>query len=56
MGFFAFALAIALGIVLAKIVIPLPGGAEFSLGTSGGPLIAGLILGHFGMQEKSASM
>lgn len=33
MGFFPFALAIALGIVLAKIVIPLPGGAEFSLGT-----------------------
>lgn len=48
MGFFPFAMAIALGIVLAKIVIPLPGGAEFSLGTSGGPLIAGLILGHFG--------
>lgn len=48
MGFFPFALAIALGIILAKIVIPLPGGAEFSLGTSGGPLIAGLILGHFG--------
>ena len=52
MGFFAFALAIALGIVLAKIVIPLPGGAEFSLGTSGGPLIAGLILGHFGHAGK----
>lgn len=32
MGFFPFALAIALGIVLAKIVIPLPGGAQFSLG------------------------
>ena len=48
MGFFAFALAI----VLAKIVIPLPGGAEFSLGTSGGPLIAGLILGHFGHAGK----
>ena len=48
MGFFAFALAIALGIFLAKIVIPLPGGGEFALGTSGGPLIAGLILGHFG--------
>lgn len=48
MGFFPFALAIALGIILAKIVIPLPGGAEFSLGTSGGPLIAGLVLGHFG--------
>lgn len=48
MGFFPFALAIVLGIILAKMVIPLPGGAEFSLGTSGGPLIAGLILGHFG--------
>ena len=48
MGFFPFALAIVLVIILAKIVIPLPGGAEFSLGTSGGPLIAGLILGHFG--------
>ena len=48
MGFFPFSLAIALGIILAKIEIPLPGGAVFSLGTSGGPLIAGLILGHFG--------
>ena len=47
-GLCSFALAIVLGIILAKIVIPLPGGAEFSLGTSGGPLIAGLILGHFG--------
>ena len=48
MGFFPFLLAIALGIILAKIEIPLPGGAVFALGTSGGPLIAGLILGHFG--------
>ncbi len=48
MGFFPFSLAIVLGIVLAKIEIPLPGGAVFSLGTSGGPLIAGLVLGHFG--------
>lgn len=48
MGFFPFSMAIALGIVLAKIQIPLPGGAVFALGTSGGPLIAGLILGHFG--------
>lgn len=46
--FFAFGLAIALGIILAKITIPLPGGGEFALGTSGGPLIAGLVLGHFG--------
>ena len=48
MGFFPFSLAIALGIILAKIEIPLPGGAVFALGTSGGPLISGLILGHFG--------
>lgn len=52
MGFFPFSLAIVLGIVLAKITIPLPGGAVFSLGTSGGPLIAGLILGHFGKIGK----
>lgn len=48
MGFFPFSLAIAFGIILAKLEIPLPGGAVFALGTSGGPLIAGLILGHFG--------
>lgn len=52
MGFFPFSLAIAFGIILAKIQIPLPGGAVFSLGTSGGPLIAGLILGHFGRIGK----
>ena len=48
MGFFPFGLAIVLGVILAKITIPLPGGGEFALGTSGGPLLAGLILGHFG--------
>lgn len=48
MGFFSFGLAIVLGVILAKITIPLPGGAKFALGTSGGPLLAGLILGHFG--------
>ena len=47
-GFFAFALAIIFGIILAKISIPLPGGGQFALGTSGGPLLAGLIFGHFG--------
>ena len=29
-------------------VVPLPGGGEFSLGTTGGPLIVGLLFGHFG--------
>ena len=48
MGFFSFALAFILGIILAKITFPLPGGGQFALGTSGGPLLAGLILGHFG--------
>ncbi len=48
LGFFSFALAVGLGYLLGKIVIPFPGGVEFSLGTSGGPLIVGLLFGHFG--------
>ncbi|MBQ6844104.1 MAG: permease [Agathobacter sp.] len=48
MGFFSFGLAIVIGVILAKITLPLPGGGQFALGTSGGPLLAGLILGHFG--------
>jgi putative transport protein len=47
-GFFGFSLAIVLGILIGRISIPLPGGVSFSLGTSGGPLIAGLILGYVG--------
>lgn len=46
-GLCAFALAAILGVVIGKISIPLPGGAHFSLGTSGGPLLAGLVMGHF---------
>ena len=46
-GLCAFALAAILGVVIGKISIPLPGGAKFSLGTSGGPLLAGLVMGHF---------
>lgn len=46
-GLLAFAVAAALGVLVGKIVIPLPGGAEFSLGTSGGPLLTGLVFGHF---------
>lgn len=47
-GFFPFCAAIVLGILLGKVTIPLPSGANFSLGNSGAPLIVGLILGHFG--------
>ena len=46
-GFFAFMLAIVLGILVGNIKVPLPGGASFSLGTTGGPLIMGLLFGHF---------
>ena len=48
LGFFAFALAVCLGLIIGKIQIPLPQGACFSFGTSGGPLIAGLLIGHYG--------
>ncbi len=44
-GFFPFFLAIALGCLIGAIKIP---GINFSLGTSGGTLVAGLLIGHFG--------
>ena len=44
-GFFPFFLTIALGCVIGAIKIP---GINFSLGNSGGMLVAGLIIGHFG--------
>lgn len=47
-GMFAFALAALAGLCIAKIRIPLPGGSSFSLGMAGGPLLAALILAHFG--------
>ena len=46
-GLFAFAVAAILGVLIGKIEIPLPGNAVFSLGTSGGPLLTGLVMGHF---------
>ena len=46
-GFFAFMIAVVLGILLGNVHVPLPGGATFSLGTTGGPLIMGLLFGHF---------
>ncbi len=47
-GFFPICMAIISGILLGKVSIPLPSNAVFSFGNSGGPLIAGLLLGHFG--------
>jgi len=46
-GFWAFSLVVILGIFIGRLSIPLPGGASFSLGTSGGPLLSGLVMGHF---------
>lgn len=45
LGVFPFFLAISLGCIIGAIKIP---GINFSLGTSGGTLVAGLIIGHFG--------
>lgn len=51
-GFGAFGLAVVLGILLGAIKIPLSAqgfdGPCFSLGLTGGPLLMGLILAHFG--------
>lgn len=48
----AFALTVMVGLILGSITIPLPGGSSFSLGATGGPLIMGLIFGHFGRLGK----
>ncbi len=45
LGIFPFILAVAFGCIIGSIKIP---GINFSLGTSGGTLFAGLIVGHFG--------
>ena len=47
-GFFPFFLAVAFGCLIGAIKIPIGHGAYFSLGNSGGTLIGGLIIGHFG--------
>ena len=51
-GFGAFGLTIVTGVLLGSIKIPLSGegfsGPCFSLGLTGGPLLMGLILAHFG--------
>lgn len=47
-GILNFSLTMVLGIIIAKIKIPLPGGFSFSFGSAGGPLIAGLIISGIG--------
>lgn len=45
LDFFPFMLAVVLGNILGVITIP---GINFSLGSAGGTLIMGLVIGHFG--------
>ncbi len=47
-GFFAFFATVALGMLIGGIKIPISSTSYFSFGSSGGTLIAGLIVGHFG--------
>ena len=47
-GLMPFSLAMALGILLGAVTIDLPGGGQFSLGTTGGPLIVALLIGQIG--------
>ena len=51
-GLGAFALTILFGLILGGICIPLGHGSSFSLGATGGPLIMGLVFGHFGRIGK----
>ncbi|MCC8157466.1 MAG: permease [Oscillospiraceae bacterium] len=47
-GLFAFSFAVALGVLVGNIYVPLPGGGKFSLTSTGGCLLTGLLFGHFG--------
>ena len=51
-GFFPFFITVVLGLLIGSIQIPLGSGKPFSFGSSGGTLIAGLIVGHFGHLGK----
>jgi putative transport protein len=48
LGMLPFAASMTLGLLISPLTVPLPGGAGFNLGMSGGPLLSGLIFGHFG--------
>jgi putative transport protein len=47
-GIFCLALASIVGVFVGSFAIPLPHGAVFALGITGGPLIVSLLMGHFG--------
>jgi putative transport protein len=41
----SFGLGISLGLLVGLVPLPLPGGVTFTLGSAGGPLLVGLVLG-----------
>ncbi len=47
-GLFPFFVTVVLGLLIGSVKLPIGGGNYFSFGSSGGTLIAGLIVGHFG--------
>ena len=51
-GFFPFFLTVVFGLLIGAVKVPIGGGNYFSFGSSGGTLIAGLIVGHFGHVGK----
>ena len=51
MGFGAYAIAVAIGVIVGSIKIPL-GNSAFSLGTTGGILLTTLVIAHFGQIWK----
>jgi putative transport protein len=51
MGLAPFALAVAIGIMVGSIKIPM-GNSSFSLGTTGGTLLTALVIAHFGRIGK----
>lgn len=50
-GLAVFGIAVVLGLILGKLTLTI-GALKFSLGSTGGPLIVALILGHFGKVGK----
>lgn len=48
MSFVSIGVGMGLGLLLGMVPVPLPGGASFSLGVAGGPLVVALILGWLG--------
>lgn len=47
-GMLALSLVLAVGLLVSRVRLEIPGAGAVSLGLSGGPLLAGLVVGHFG--------